>query len=139
MTSLRLLQAVPMEIDQPQPEIETSKKKCHGNRKLYHFKRKCRARGMTEEQITTLINTRNNDHHPENDAGSTVVLPSRYQLKQKKCLNKRKRTERNDDEVTNQMNKSLSQLSVSQQSRPKKLKAKQGEGTIASTIPSNLM
>ena len=73
-----------MEIDQPQPEIKTSKKKCHGNRKLYHFKRKCRSRGMTEEQITALINTRNNEQHQANDAGSTVVLPNRHQLEQKK-------------------------------------------------------
>ena len=60
-----------METDQPRPEIEKTKKKCHGNRKLYHFKRKCRSRGMTEEQITVLINTRNNDQHQANDAGST--------------------------------------------------------------------
>jgi hypothetical protein len=111
-----------MEIDQQRPEINISKKKCHGNRKLYHFKRKCRARGMTEEQITALINSRNNDHHQENDAGSTVVLPNRHQLEQKKRQqnkrpNKRKRTERKDEEQ-NQMNKSMSQLSVSQQSRP---------------------
>ena len=128
-----------MEIDQPQPEIKTSKKKCHGNRKLYHFKRKCRARGMTEEQITALINTRNNDHPQVTDAGTTVVLSSRHQLEQKKQQqkkrpNKRKRTERNDDEAKNQMNKSMSQLSVSQQSRPKKLKAKEDEVTKASTI-----
>ena len=132
-----------MEIDQPRPEIKTSKKKSHGNRKLYHFKRKCRSRGMSEEQITALIHTRNNDHHQVSDAGSTVVLPSRNTLEQKKQqqkrhLNKRKRTERNDDE-NNQMNKSMSQLSISQQSRPKKLKAKEDEGTIASTIHSNLM
>ena len=98
-----------METDQPRLEIEKTKKKCHGNRKLYHFKRKCRSRGMTEEQITALINTRNNDHHQENDDGSTVVLPNRHQLRQKKQnqkkpLNKRKRAERRDEEQ-NQMNK----------------------------------
>ena len=130
-----------MEIDHPQPEIEKTKKKCHGNRKLYHFKRKCRSLGMTEEQITTLINTRNNDNNPGNDAGSTVVLPSRHQLKhkkQKKPLIKRKRAERNDEE-TNKTNKSMSQLSVYQQSRPKKLKTIVDEGTIASIIHGNLM
>ena len=132
-----------MEIDQPRPETEKAKKKCHGNRKLYHFKRKCRSRGITEEQITTLIHTRNNDQQQVNDAGSTVVLPSRHQLEQKKQnqkkrLNKRKRAERKDEEQ-NQMNKSMSQLSVSQQPRPKKLKAKEDEGTVASTIDSNLM
>ena len=35
------------------------KKKCHGNQKLQKFKRKCRASGLTEEQITTRIQNRN--------------------------------------------------------------------------------
>ncbi|CAF1315540.1 unnamed protein product [Rotaria sp. Silwood1] len=35
--------------------------KCHGNRKLQHFKRKCRARDLTEEQIIALIRTRNDE------------------------------------------------------------------------------
>ncbi len=35
---------------QPEPPRMTKKKKkCHGNRKLPHFKRKCRARGLTHE------------------------------------------------------------------------------------------
>jgi len=43
-------------------EIQSSTKKrskCHGNRKLQHFKRKCRARGLNEEQITVLTHQRN--------------------------------------------------------------------------------
>ena len=132
-----------METDQTRPETEKTKKKCHGNRKLYHFKRKCRSRGMTEEQITVLINTRNNGQQHVNNAGSTVVLPSRHQLEQKKQKlkkrpNKRKQAERKDEEQ-NQMNKSMSQISISQQSRPKKLKTKEDEGTMQSTIHSNLM
>jgi hypothetical protein len=132
-----------MEIDQPRTDIERPKKKCHGNRKLYHFKRKCRSRGMTEEQITTWIHTRNNDNQQVNDAGSTAVLPKRHQREQKKPEkkqrpNKRKRAARNDEEQ-NQMNKSMSQLSVSQQSRPKKLKAKEDEGAIPSALHNNLM
>jgi hypothetical protein len=31
----------------------------YGNRKLQHFKRKCRTRGLTEEQIATQIQNRN--------------------------------------------------------------------------------
>jgi hypothetical protein len=45
---------------QSEPRMTKKKKKCHGNRKLQHFKRKCRARGLTEEQITTRIQNRNN-------------------------------------------------------------------------------
>ena len=37
---------------------QKKKRKCHGNQKLQHFKRKCRARGLTAEQINTLIRTR---------------------------------------------------------------------------------
>jgi hypothetical protein len=40
--------------------IVMKKSKCYGNRKLQFFKRKCRACGLNEEQITTLIHTRNN-------------------------------------------------------------------------------
>jgi len=39
--------------------LKNKKNKCHGNRKLQHFKRKCRARGLNEEEITTLIHKRN--------------------------------------------------------------------------------
>ncbi len=45
---------------QSESQMKTTKKKCHGNRKLQHFKRKCRARGLTEEQIKILIQNRNN-------------------------------------------------------------------------------
>lgn len=34
------------------------KSKGHGNRRLYHFKRKCRVRGLTEEAIQVLIQAR---------------------------------------------------------------------------------
>ncbi len=47
------------EEQQSESQITKRKKKCHGNRKLQHFKRKCRARGLTEEQITTRIQNRN--------------------------------------------------------------------------------
>ncbi|UJR12871.1 hypothetical protein I4U23_017045 [Adineta vaga] len=40
--------------------MKNKKRKCHGNRKLQHFKRKCRARGLSEEQITSLVQTK--DH-----------------------------------------------------------------------------
>ena len=44
-------------------EPTTTKKKrtkCHGNRKLQRFKRKCRAGGLTEEQIIAHIQNRTN-------------------------------------------------------------------------------
>lgn len=39
--------------------MTTKTSKYHGNRKLQYFKRKCRKRGLNEEQIAVLINTRN--------------------------------------------------------------------------------
>jgi len=47
------------EEQQSESRITKRKKKCHENRKLQHFKRKCRARGLTEEQIKTRIQNRN--------------------------------------------------------------------------------
>jgi len=47
------------EEQQLEPQMTKRKKKCHGNRKLQHFKRICRTCGLTEEQITTRIQNRN--------------------------------------------------------------------------------
>ncbi|CAF3334777.1 unnamed protein product [Rotaria socialis] len=41
--------------------IDNKKPKCHGNRKLQRFKRKWRTRGLNEEKIATLINTKSHD------------------------------------------------------------------------------
>jgi hypothetical protein len=39
--------------------IVKKKSKCHGNRQLQHFKRKCLARGFNEAEIATVIHKRN--------------------------------------------------------------------------------
>ena len=41
-----------------EPPMTKITKRCHGNRKLQHFKRKCRARGLTEEQIIARVQRR---------------------------------------------------------------------------------
>ncbi|CAF3737486.1 unnamed protein product, partial [Rotaria socialis] len=43
------------------PPITTKKqrKKCHGNLKLQRFKKKCRKRGLTKEEIEKLIDQHN--------------------------------------------------------------------------------
>ncbi|CAF4841217.1 unnamed protein product [Rotaria magnacalcarata] len=43
-------------------DIDNKKPKCHGNKKLQRFKRKWRTRGLNEEEIVTLINTRSHDN-----------------------------------------------------------------------------
>ena len=77
--------------------------KCHGNKKLQHFKRKCRVRGLTNDQINALVQAR----------GETLT----------KQLNKRKRDSSEKDNTINNSIKSLSQLSISQEeARKKKMK-----------------
>ena len=111
-------------------QINKKKSKCHGNRKLQHFKRKCRARGMTTDAITDLINTRNNDRSTNNV--NNLVQSNNNKMnksinKKKIQVKKRKRSQlvnRNAKDIT----KSLSQLSVSQ---PLRKKAKKEDKQIS--------
>jgi hypothetical protein len=84
--------------------IVKKKSKCHGNRKLQHFKRKCRARGLNEEQITTLIHTRNNIVSEQLVNAQTVKNPTKQSIKRK----------RDQSQKLNNSIKSMSQLSISQ-------------------------
>ncbi len=63
----------------PPPPLQTvvnddnrrqKKGKCRGNRKLQHFKRKCRAHGLTEDQIARLIHER--DGHQISEQSSMI-------------------------------------------------------------------
>ncbi|CAF4319430.1 unnamed protein product, partial [Rotaria sordida] len=46
------------------------RKKCHGNRKLQRFKKKCRKRGLTEEEIQKLINEYNHSNQDRNQTNN---------------------------------------------------------------------
>ena len=81
-------------------ELEVKVKRCHGNRALQRFKRRCRARGSSDEKISAAVQTR---------------LASER-------VHKRKR-----DPVADST-KSLSQLSLSQ-GRSKKIKASEVESS----------
>lgn len=120
-----------MEID-PQRSLQlmrpTEKKKCRGNRKLQHFKRKCRSRGMTEEQITTVIHNRNNNNNISSNDNNQI----QKKQKKKNQFNKRKQSQRNHQEETTTI-RSISQLSISQQQPvPKKVKSDKEENNMAS-------
>ena len=91
------------------------KKKCHGNRKLQHFKRKCRARGLTEEQITARIQNRR-------DTISEQLLPDQAVPERAHESSKRKRDDPSIQKSLNSSMKSMSQLSISQAAAPKKMK-----------------
>ena len=87
---------------------QKKKRRCHGNRKLQHFKRKCRARGLTDEQIGTLIQTRHgaiSEQSPDEQA--TSVDHSRQATKRKR--------DRSQLSLLSDSVKSLSQLSLSGQ------------------------
>ena len=122
-----------MEIDPQQSSqltiIKEKKKKCRGNRKLQHFKRKCRSRGMTEEQITTIIHNRNNNNNISSNDNNQI---QKKQTKKKNQFNKRKQSQRNHQEETTTI-RSISQLSISQQ-QPirKKVKSDNEENNMAS-------
>jgi hypothetical protein len=95
-----------------QPEAIKKKTKCRGNRKLRHFKRKCQTRGLNEEAIITLIQARNHTL-------SEQLLNGQIN-EQTKQSNKRVRDISQQDLVNSSV-KSLSQLSISQETR-KRLK-----------------
>ena len=80
-------------------------KKCHGNRKLQHFKRKCRARGLSEEQITTVIHQNNRTISEQSPTDPTI-------FEQPHPSSKRKRDALATDNSLNTSMKSKSQLSL---------------------------
>ena len=101
-----------------------TKAKGHGNRKLQRFKRKCRKRGLSEEAITTLIQTKHCpiSEQPQNDSATNNNGIH--------TCKKRKR----DLSSTNPLNKSiksLSQLSISQEN------AKKMQKTTTTTTTDN--
>jgi hypothetical protein len=115
---------------QQQQQIIKIKKKCHGNRKLQHFKRKCRAHSLTEEEITTLINKRNSTTFEQllNDQ-TTIYEQTNTTIRE---TNKRKRILSTQDFIGSPI-KSMSQLSISQDEEvSKKLKNSTTDETVFS-------
>ncbi|CAF5128061.1 unnamed protein product, partial [Rotaria magnacalcarata] len=100
--------------------------KCHGNKKLQRFKRKWRTRGLNEEEIVTLINTKGHDI-------SEQSLNESMMNDEIETFNKRRRS----SSKQNLSNKSL--ISMSQSSIPqgvfKKMKNSQIE--TKSSIDNN--
>ena len=119
----------PTQILTGQPQnIVIKKFKSHGNRKLQHFKRKCRARGLNEEQVATLIQTRH-------QTISEQLLNNPTTKKQNKQSTKRKR-DLSEQNLLNSSIKSLSQLSISQETA-KKMKNSTSERMVSDDNHSN--
>ena len=116
------IQAAFSEEQQSESQMAKRKSKCHGNRKLQHFKRKCRARGLSEEEITVLIHQRN--HTISEQRLTDQVIPE--QAHQPK---KRKRDDSSTEKSLNSSMKSMSQLSISQGTVTKKSEHSTAEAT----------
>ena len=82
------------------------KPKCHGNKKLQRFKRKWRARGLNEEEIMTLINTKS--HNISEQSLNESMMNGQIEI-----LNKRKRSSSKQN-LTNKSMISMSQSSISE-------------------------
>jgi len=108
-------------LTKPMQEVQTivkkkSKSKCHGNRKLQHFKRKCRARGLNQEDINRLIQQRNHGISEQSSNDNQMDLDV-----QDKKSNKRKRgIDQSQSNLLSSSLKSLSQLSISQDDQTSK-------------------
>ncbi|CAF4752529.1 unnamed protein product, partial [Rotaria socialis] len=87
-------------------DIDNKKPKCHGNKKLQRFKRKWRTRGLNEEEIATLINTRSHDT-------SEQSLNESMMNDEIETFNKRKRSS-SKQKLSNKSLTSMSQSSISQ-------------------------
>lgn len=98
-----------------QPSVMTTNRtKCHGNRKLRHFKRKWRARGLNDQAIQALIQARQQQQKQQST-----------HEQRNSVAEKRKRDRSTAHSVAHSV-KSLSQLSISQRSS-KKHKEMSGE------------
>jgi hypothetical protein len=109
-----------------QQQIIKIKKKCHGNRKLQHFKRKCRAHGLTKEEIATLIYKRNSSISEQLLNDQTTIHEQIHET------NKRKRVLSTQHFIDDSPIKSMSQLSISQEGPSKKLKNSTTDETVFS-------
>ena len=108
--------------------IVKKKRKCHGNRKLQHFKRKCRARGLNTEAITILI-------HAKNLTLSKQLPNDQMVTEEIKQLHKRKRDLSKQDLIDCSV-QPMGQLSISQEA-PKKIKNSTQETMLSMDMNSN--
>jgi hypothetical protein len=97
--------------------------------KVTAFKRKCRARGLNEEQIIVLI-------HQRNHLISEQLLNDQIIHEQIKEANKRKR-DQSQQNLLNSSVKSMSQLSISQEATVSKKMKKSTNETISSNGDNN--
>lgn len=139
-TTEGLTEEVPTSSDDTQPR-QQKKKKCHGNRKAQHLRRRQHRKQQQQlpsQQEAINANLGHIDQYVslelngDMDASQECVPGSQENSRSE---NKRKRQESNKDDV--QVNRSLSQLSISRDNSKKKKKATTATVTPQANNPSN--
>ncbi|CAF4801074.1 unnamed protein product [Rotaria sp. Silwood1] len=107
---------------QQQQQVPTSttkknkrRKKCHGNRKLQRFKRKCRKRGLTKEEIEKLMNECNQSKNQNHDKKKKVEHTTIEEMEVSNGLNDN--INENETTTTSKSNKRKQHMILSQSQR----------------------
>ncbi|CAM4840320.1 unnamed protein product, partial [Rotaria magnacalcarata] len=118
-------------LDQPVQE-KKRRRKCHGNRKVQRFRKKCRARGMKPHNIERKIKKRFGDSRT-NQPTSIINSNASIDHRPKTIITLNQNIKKTSIKRKREPVRSLSQLSISQP-EPKKVKKKQN---IIQTSVSN--
>ncbi|CAF1285193.1 unnamed protein product [Rotaria sp. Silwood1] len=107
---------------QQQQQVPTSttkknkrRKKCHGNRKLQRFKRKCRKRGLTKEEIEKLMNEYNQSNNQTSNKKKKVQHTTIEEMDVSNGLNDN--INENETTTTSKSNKRKQHMILSQSQR----------------------
>ncbi|CAF3880665.1 unnamed protein product [Rotaria sp. Silwood1] len=107
---------------QQQQQVPTSttkknkrRKKCHGNRKLQRFKRKCRKRGLTKEEIEKLMNEYNQSNNQSSNKKKKVQHTTIEEMDVSNGLNDN--INENETTTTSKSNKRKQHMILSQSQR----------------------
>ena len=117
--SIPITAAMSEEVEEQQQQLVKKKqkriKRCHGNRKIQRFRKKCRAKGMKSATIVKRVNKRFNIVKNQTTQQVTTTTDHKVNNNSTTAANKRKR-----DLTTNRVVRSASEFSIVQ-SPPKKI------------------
>lgn len=88
-------------------------KRCHGNRRLRRFRKKCRRRGMDEEEIQTLM-----EHWPHREPGAMEAVQRHLRTTETRARNKRRASTKRKRMLTSSSSRSLVQRSPKRRKPP---------------------
>ncbi|CAF1237188.1 unnamed protein product [Rotaria sp. Silwood1] len=100
-----------IQTDRQQHHVKSSakknkrRKKCHGNRTLQRFRKKCRKRGLTKEETQHLINEYNHSHQGQNQTTNQKKVQSTTMEKMEVSTDFNDNTNENETTTTTKSNK----------------------------------